>query len=224
LKNEDLYTCSAYARNARGTSPLSQPSKKFVPSDNAHAPSVPRSPVAVPGNGQAAVRWLAPVNDGNSEIIPYIVTPYLGQTALTPHEFFNPPRVKMAATVTGLKNGKSYRFKIEAENPYGTSPPSVLSNAVTVGAPSAPTAVRATSAGGALKVAFIAHANNGAPVTIYSATCKSSNGGVAKTKSGKTGPIVVAGLTTGKSYTCTVTATNSRGTGLPSSASAAVRA
>ena len=224
LKDEDLYTCSAYARNAQGTSPLSQPSKKFVPSDIAHAPTAPRSPVAEPGNGQAAVRWTAPVDDGNSGIIPYIVTPYLGQTALTPQSFYNPPRVNMAATVTGLTNGKSYRFKVEAENRYGTSPPSVFSNAVTVGAPSAPTAVRATSAGGALKVAFIAHANNGAPVTMYSATCKSSNGGVAKTKSGKTGPIMLTGLTTGKIYTCTVTATNSRGTGLPSSASGAVRA
>jgi hypothetical protein len=36
---------------------------------------------------------------------------------------------------------------------------------------------------------------------------------VTKTKSGKSNPITVTGLSAGKTYRCRVTATNSRGTG-----------
>jgi hypothetical protein len=55
--------------------------------------------------------------------------------------------------------------------------------------------------------------NNGAKINSYTATCKSSNGGAVATGSRSNGPIGVTGATTGKSYQCTVVATNSRGTG-----------
>src|SRR5205807_766183 len=54
------------------------------------------------------------------------------------------------------------------------------------------------------------------------ATCVSSNGGVLKTgtHTGATAaPITVAAVTTGKTYTCTVKATNARGAGLASAPS-----
>jgi hypothetical protein len=83
-----------------------------------------------------------------------------------------------------------------------------------VGTPLAPTNVGAAHlARGKLKVTFTPGANNGATITHYTATCKSTNGGATASHSNTASPITVAALTAAKTYTCTVTATNSRGTG-----------
>ena len=75
---------------------------------------------------------------------------------------------------------------------------------------------------GVLKVAFKAPMNNGAAITNFTAVCASSNGGVTKSRSKASGsPIGVNGLTVGKTYTCRVFATNSRGNGPWSDPSAA---
>jgi extracellular elastinolytic metalloproteinase len=50
----------------------------------------------------------------------------------------------------------------------------------------------------------------------------SSDGGVAGANSGPASPVTVTGLTTGKTYTCRVSATNSRGVSVVSVASAPV--
>ncbi len=75
-----------------------------------------------------------------------------------------------------------------------------------------------------MKVTFGAPPNNGAAITSYAATCTPSNGGIVKTKTGATSPLLVSGLTAGKSYTCSVKATNSRGAGPVSVSSAAITA
>jgi len=55
-------------------------------------------------------------------------------------------------------------------------------------------------------------------VTGYTASCTSSDGGTPGSQAGATSPIIVTGLTDGKTYTCTVTATNAVGTGAASAA------
>ena len=60
----------------------------------------------------------------------------------------------------------------------------------------------------------------GRPVTGYTATCVSSNGGITRTATGAASPLTVTALTNGKTYTCTVFATNSEGDSAPSIASA----
>jgi hypothetical protein len=96
---------------------------------------------------------------------------------------------------------------------------------VIVGSPAAPTGVTAAHvAAGQIRVSFSPGANNGSIITSYTALCSSSNGGAARAKSGAASPLIVIGLTVGKSYTCIVRATNSRGTGLTSLASGRVTA
>jgi hypothetical protein len=59
---------------------------------------------------------------------------------------------------------------------------------------------------------------------VLSAVKTSREWGVTGTMTAAVGPITVTGLTTTKTYTCTVNATNARGTGLASAPSAAVTA
>jgi len=86
--------------------------------------------------------------------------------------------------------------------------------------PDAPPAPTAVAGNAQITVTFTAPGNDGGNmITAYNATCTSSNGGMpgSLSNAGTVTPIVVTGLTNGKSYTCTVTASNTDGTG-PASA------
>jgi predicted RNA-binding protein with TRAM domain len=153
-----------------------------------------------------------------------VITPYVGGVAQTASVFNSAATTE---TVLGLANGTSYTFTVAAKNARGTGPDSVSTAPMVVGAPAAPTAVKAvssstTTATGSLTVTFANGANNGSAITSQTATCVSSNSGATKTgiHSGATAaPIIVAAVTTGKTYTCTVKATNDRGAGPASPAS-----
>jgi titin len=128
-------------------------------------------------------------------------------------------------TVAAVTTGKTYTCTVIATNARGASLASAPSLPVIVGSPAAPTAVTATQfAVGQIKVTFTPGANNGSATTSYTATCTSSNGGVAGSKTGPASPLTVTGLTAGKSYTCRVKGTNARGGGLLSAPSGAATA
>jgi 6-phosphogluconolactonase (cycloisomerase 2 family) len=94
-----------------------------------------------------------------------------------------------------------------------------------VAAPGAPSIGRATAGDGVAKLTFTAPGyDGGAPVTSYTVTARdltdASRGG--QTASGQGSPITVNGLVNGDSYTLTVTARNTAGTGRASAPSNAV--
>jgi len=83
--------------------------------------------------------------------------------------------------------------------------------------PGPPTINSVTGGDGTITVAFSPPANGGSsPITSYTVTCTSGNGGVSGTQSGAGSPITVHGLTPGATYTCTVDATNASGPGASS--------
>lgn len=90
------------------------------------------------------------------------------------------------------------------------------------GAPGAPTVGAATPLDGSVSVAFSAPANGRSAILSYQATCTSSDGGSSGLGTGAVSPVLVTGLTNGKAYVCTVTATNSDGTSPPSAPSVPV--
>lgn len=85
-------------------------------------------------------------------------------------------------------------------------------------APDAPGQPSVVAGDAQIVVTFAVPTNDGgSPITGYSATCTSSDGGVPGTNTAAASPITVTGLTNGKTYSCSVRATNLTGTGPASS-------
>jgi fibro-slime domain-containing protein/RHS repeat-associated protein len=210
------YTFRVAALNKVGTGPASQPSGTVVA---ARLPGAPTNVTAAGGNGSAAVTWTAPADNGFSPISSYRV---ITQPA-TNTFFVNGGQT--TATVSGLVNGTSYTFLVSAVNGVGEGPLSAPSAPATPATtPGAPGNVVAQLAGdAAVKVTWSAPAGNGgSPVTSYTVT--SSPGGLTATVNASVTTATVPGLAVGTTYTFTVAATNSKGTGPASAPSNAVKA
>jgi hypothetical protein len=180
---------------------------------------------ATPGPGSATVSWGATTTGGTPA--RYTVTPFIGSTAQTPVVVQGSPPAT-TVTVPGLDPGTSYTFKVQAANGSGSGPLSAASNAVTPTAPTAPgapTGLVASAADRQVSLSWTAPADGGRTITRYTVTPYLN--GVAQATTAVTGSpaptsTVVTGLTNGSSYTFTVSATNSVGTGPDSAASSAV--
>jgi hypothetical protein len=222
--------CSAFDFHANNTghTVLAQTFEPLL--DQITAPdAAPTSVTVAAGNGKAVVKWVAPPSDGPG-FTGYAVTPYINGVAQIPRAYTTTATTR---TITGLTNGQSYTFTVAATNMIGTGPQSDPSIAVIIGAPAAPKKVSVashstTTPTGVLTVTYSSAynpvVNNGSPITHVSTTCESSDGGVMATggySGSGTPPITVVG-TTGATYSCTITATNSRGAGPTSAASNAV--
>jgi hypothetical protein len=129
-----------------------------------------------------------------------------------------------------VTNGQTIRVRLTSSTQTLTSVSSTLtvggvagtfSVTTGTGPPAAPTAVTASAGHTSIIVKFGPPSSGGGAVAGYAASCTSPNGGVsgANTAGPNAASIVVGGLTTGKNYTCTVTANNAQGTGAASAAS-----
>ncbi len=115
---------------------------------------------------------------------------------------------------------------MSAFNVKGYGPASPVSDPVVPDTgPDAPGTPGVSAGNAQITVSFHALGNGGSTITGFTATCTSSNGGTphtTPTKNAGATSIVVGGLTNGRTYRCTVIATNAKGNSLPSPASAAV--
>jgi len=171
------------------------------------APSAPTGVSAASGNGSATVSFSAPSS-------ALTITGYTATCGGFSNTGAGSPIV-----VSGLSNGNAYTCTVTATSNAGTSAASAGAGVTPSTVPGAPTGVAATAGNAQASVSFTAPASNGgATITSYRAT--SNPGGFTATAAAS--PIVVSGLTNGNSYTFTVTATNIKGTGSPSTASNSV--
>jgi len=208
------YTFTVIATNRAGQSAASSPSSGVVPMS---APNAPTAVRGVSGNTSVTVSW-APAFSNGSPVTSYTVesSPASagcvgGANATT-------------CVVSGLANGVSYTFTVRATNAVGDSRPGGGAGAVVpASAPDAPTSVIGSITGaGSISVSWTAPVDNGgATITRYSVVA--SPGGRGCTTTGAL-TCVVSGLTSGTTYTFTVSASNRAGTGAVSAHSEPVTA
>jgi ribosomal protein L24E len=193
---------------------------------SAAPPGAPPQPTVAPFNGSIVVivdKTTVPdggnaIDSFSAQCVPVAAgTAGSGVVATSPAD----PSTTIAVQVLGLTNGDSYTCTIFAHNADGFGPSSPPSSPTTPSSvPSAPAAPTLQPQNGMIVVSFTPPFDGGSPILNYSVSCTSPDGGVGGSGSGPTSPITVGSLSNGKTYTCTVTASNAQGNGPPSPQSA----
>jgi hypothetical protein len=129
LTNGTEYTFTVKATNVAGDGPASTSSSPITP---ATVPGKAIDVVAVAGNTQAIVTFVAPLATGGSNITGYVVTSSGGGTDS------NSGSTNLSHIVTGLTNGAAYTFTVVATNDVGSGLASDASVVITL--PTIPTA------------------------------------------------------------------------------------
>ena len=214
LTNGTTYTFTVSAINSIGNGSASIASSSITP---ATVPGIPSIVSATGGNQQVSLAFNAPSSNGGATISGYTVTTYIGGVAQATTFGSSSPIL-----VTGLTNGTTYAFTINATNSVGNGAASTASSSVTPATvPDAPIIDSAIGSNQQVTIGFTVPFNEGSAITGYTVT--PYIGGVAQaTVVGSSSPILVTGLTNGIAYTFTVYATNSVGNGAASAASIAV--
>ena len=96
-------------------------------------PGTPAGVSAVAGNRQVNLSWTAPSSDGGAPITDYVIR-YSSNNGATWTRFLDAVSSLTSSTVTGLKNGLTYVFKVSAVNRAGAGMPSTNSANVVPGA------------------------------------------------------------------------------------------
>jgi large repetitive protein len=210
LKDGTTYTFRVVARNLRGTGPESTPSTPVRPET---LPPAPASITATAGNGSAFVTWAGSVTTGDP------VTGYQVVSTQTAHLGCTTTGA-LSCTVTGLSDGFTYTFRVQAKDVNDYGPFSSPSNAIVPWQPPGkPLHVTATAGKGSAKVTWTAPAVVTTAIVGYLVTA-SPGGQTCSTKGPRS--CTVAGLTDETSYTFTVQAETQFGTGPSSTPSNAV--
>lgn len=213
--NGRLHTITVTAVNADGYGRAA--TVRVVPRTT---PSAPRIGVVTPSNGTALVRWAAPTSNGGAAITRYVVRAYRGTRLV---KVVYTAGTTTAVWVTGLANGATYTFLLQATNDAGNGPVSARSaGAVPRTRPSAPRIAWVAPARSAAVVRWVAPFNGGAPLSCYAVRAYRGTTLVKTvTVSPSAGILTVTGLTPGLGYTFTVNAINVVGWG-PASPSSSV--
>jgi titin len=190
-------------------------------SGTAGLPGAPTNVTGTAGNSSVNLSWTAPSSNGGSPITGYRITPYIGANAQTP---VLTGSAGTTFTVTGLTNGTAYTFRVAAINVVGTGPDSAPSAPITPVAtltvPGIPTGLSGVAGDRSVALSWTAPASDGgSPITSYRITPFIGANAQTPINTGTNGTsYTVTGLTNGTAYTFTVAATNSVGTGAPSTA------
>ena len=99
-------------------------------------PSEPRYVQITPGDTQIELEWRAPVSNGGSSILGYHILRGITEAALEEHGTVD--HYITVYTDTGLTNGETYHYAIQAFNLIGDGPKSAIVNATPLGLPGTP--------------------------------------------------------------------------------------
>ena len=232
LSNGEEYRFRVRAVNKKGSGPYSWPPVKAV--IGVSSPAVPTAvpdPVTTlrvtPGNGRATLSWSAP-NDGGSPITDYDYE-YRPRIGHGWREYDKETTsTATSKTVTGLSNGKEYRFRVRAVNVNGEGNYSWPFVEVKIGLPPSQAATPSVVAGpGQVSLTSSVSEDNGSAVTKWQVLKKEGEKDWETTwqdvedSGGNSLSATVRGLSNNP-YRFKVRALNGHGVGAASSPSAAV--
>jgi hypothetical protein len=172
---------------------------RFAAGDPTGVPLAPSDITVVPSAASALVSWTPPSGSG-----------------ITGYRIYCSPdnkRDNVAAAdatslnVGGLKNGTSYTFAVVAMNEVGSSYMTRCTPSTLPGAPK----VTAVGGNGQVTLSWVSKPAAGVPTTSYTVTCNQID---AVLPTSPTSPLLITGLTNGRPYIFSVTATNVIGTSL----------
>jgi len=180
----------------------------------AGAPSQPTGVIAVRGDQRVSLSWTAPY-DGGSPITDYFIE--YSSDGVQWETFAHTPSDVAAAEVTGLVNGRTYTFRVRAQNAAnsngGLSRLSPESSPVTpCTTPGAPVDVRGVRGETLVTLNWSAPiSNGGAPITDY-LVYMSTNGTdwslYTRAASANSTDVAITGLTNGTGYYFKIAAKN----------------
>jgi len=187
-------------------------------------PSSPGTPVLTALDASVSLVWAAPSFDGGAPVTDYRVeyAPVSAGVIGAWVTFDDGVSTNRTATVTGLTNGMTYRFRVSAVNSVGTGLPGATASATPMvpGVPLAPRSLVAYAGRASASLYWSLPLSNGTtlPITDYVIEYRNPGGewtvhadGVSATRSA-----ILTGLTGNLAHTFRVSAVNSVGTGLPS--------
>jgi Fibronectin type III domain len=173
----------------------------------------------------AVVSFDKPAHDGGAPVRSDVVVCTSSNGGITATQ----NGARSPISVRGMTVGKSYTCKVAARNRIGVSKFSAPSTVVVPLAnplkavPGAPTITYVKAGAQSIAVGFAPPSDHGGSViTTYRAKCASSNGGHRGNKEHLVSPVVLDGLSPGKTYTCTLQARNTGGYGPVSNRSRAI--
>ena len=202
------YRFSVTATNERGTSP---PTSSITGLTPLTVPDAPPSATATFSGTSAIVSWTSPTFNGGASISGYRVTRYnsSGNSEQTMTTLSN----VSSLTMSGLTGGNSYVFGVTATNIKGISRFTLTGTFLLSGPPGIPTNVTSISKNTAAILNWTPSENIAiAPISSYIFTTSPTGGSIIYYDSSK-GYAVIGGLTNGLSYTVTLRAVNSAGSG-----------
>jgi titin len=116
LANGTSYVFRVAAVNGVGTGAFSANSVAVTPATVAGAPL---GLTATRGNGTVALAWRSPASNGGASVTDYVIE-WSSDEGKTWKVFADAVSAVTSATVTGLSNSVSYRFRVAAKNVVGT--------------------------------------------------------------------------------------------------------
>jgi hypothetical protein len=223
LNNGIGYLFRVASVNDVGTGLYSANSSAVTP---ATTPGLPTAVAGIRGNGQVQLSWAAPVSNGGLPVTDYTIQ-YSSNSGSSWQTVSRTASTATSATVTGLRNGTAYLFRLTSVNDVGmgsfsTNSSRIIPNAV----PLPPTNIVSTRGRGIVIVSWTAPVSTGGVrITDYRVQ-QSTNGGLSwvtvRDGVSTSTRTVVSGLVMGRDYIFRVAAVGRFGAGDSSSPSRVV--